>query len=374
MTEKRRRPPAQDIGRILGGGMSPEDFIKLMNATELNCETFDKVLPEDAEDFVAVCEQLGDAALAYAQRLERTGHVVTASQYYFNASALYRLGDYGIKGLSDEKYRVYDKLIESFKKHKQLDHSGGCEFVEIPFEGNSMPGYLLIPANASDDVPVVICVVGATGFKEENFVIASAIAERGCAALIFDGPGQGDALLNRKLYLTADNYDRAVKAVIDFIHKDPRLGDNIGLSGVSYGGYLATSAAAANIKEVSALVCRGGVSQTDQLTQHSFAGIDRFYMYNFLPKFNLEDLDKASEISHMMNVEPHLAQITCPVLVVHSAEDAVAGTEGAHTIYNKVSSSDKEYYEVPGNVHCGNNEALKTNSYCADWIVDRLTT
>ena len=30
----------------------------LMNRTELNCETFEKVSPEDAEDFVAVCEDL----------------------------------------------------------------------------------------------------------------------------------------------------------------------------------------------------------------------------------------------------------------------------------------------------------------------------
>ena len=373
MLEKRKRPPAQDIGRILGGGMSPEDFIKLMNATELNCETFEKVLEQDAEDFVKVCEQLGDEALSYAQKQEQAGHIVTASQYYFNASALYRLGDYGIRGITEEKYRVYGKLVESFKKHKLLDKSGSCESIEIPFEGKFMPGFLLIPTNAPAYVPVVICIVGATGFKEENFIIASSVLERGCAALIFDGPGQGDALLNREMYLTADNYDRAVKSVIEFIHKDSRLGDKIGLSGVSYGGYLATSAAAYNINEVSALVCRGGVSQTDQLTQHSFAGIERFYMYNFLAKFNVDDLEEASEISHQMNVEPRLSQITCPVLVIHSEEDAVAGTEGAHTIYEKVSAEDKEYYEVPGNVHCGNNEALKTGSYAADWIVDRLT-
>lgn len=53
--EKRRRPPAQDVGRILAGKMCPEDFIKLMNATELNCENFEKVNTEDAEDFVEVC-------------------------------------------------------------------------------------------------------------------------------------------------------------------------------------------------------------------------------------------------------------------------------------------------------------------------------
>lgn len=370
--EKRRRPPAQDIGRILGGGMSPEDFIKLMNATELNCDTFDKVDFEEAADFVATCEKLGDEALAYAKGQETKGHLVTASEYYFNASALYRLGDYAIRGLTEEKYRVYDKLVNSFKKSKELNASENCEPVEIPFEGKSMPGFLLIPENAPTDVPVVICIPGATGFKEENFMIPQAILKRGCAALIFDGPGQGDAMLNRELYLTVDNYDRAVKAVIDFIHADPRLGDTIGLSGVSYGGYLATSAAAYNADDVSALICRGGCSQTDQLTMHPFAGIDRFYLQGFMPKFNTTDSEVAAQMSHAMNVEPNLNKIKCPVLIIHSEVDEIIGTEGPHTIYDMVSSMDKEYYEVPGNVHCGNNEAQKTNDYGADWIVDRL--
>ncbi len=54
-----------------------------------------------------------------------------------------------------------------------------------------MPAYLALPNNAPKEVPVVICVVGATGFKEENFVIAKTVVDRGCAALIFDGAWSG---------------------------------------------------------------------------------------------------------------------------------------------------------------------------------------
>lgn len=50
--EIRKRPPAQDIGRILGGEMSPEDFIKLMNATELNFETLEKIDPSLLADAI----------------------------------------------------------------------------------------------------------------------------------------------------------------------------------------------------------------------------------------------------------------------------------------------------------------------------------
>ncbi|MGM0123335.1 hypothetical protein IGI37_000701 [Enterococcus sp. AZ194] len=370
--EKRIRPAAQNIGRILGGGMASEDFIKLMNATEGNIEDFTKLTFEEAADFVNTCEELGDRAVEYATNNQKLGRMVTASQYFFNASCLYRLGDYGIRGITDEKHRVYSKLLSSFRQSKELSVTEASEFVEIPFEGKMMPGYLLIPHDAPADVPVVICIPGATGYKEENYNIAYSIYERGCAALIFDGPGQGDPLLNQAMFLTADNYDRAVKAVINFIKEDPRLGDKIGLSGMSYGGYLATSAAAANAKDISAMVCRGGCSQTDQLTMHEWEGIDHFYLRHFMPKFNTTDLEEAKKISRELNVEPRLNQVTCSVLVVHSEEDLVLGVEGAKTIYQKCASADKEYYEVPGNVHCGNNEDQKTRAYAADWIVSRL--
>lgn len=370
--EKRHRPPAQDIGRILSGKMCPEDFIKLMHAVEIDLATFEKVNPEEAEDFVEACEKLGDQAYAYAAELEKNDNKETASEYYFNASALYRLGDYGIRGITDEKLRIYNKLLKSFRKSKKLTPYENCISVEIPFDGKTMPGYLLIPYNAPKDIPVIIYVAGATGFKEENYTAPYAIWERGCAALIFDGPGQGAALYNRQMYLTENNFDRAVKAVIEYIRINLELKGKLGIMGVSFGGYLATSAACYNKKELSALVCRGGASRTDHLTMRTFAGLENFYLYGFKEKFGIETLAEAAAISHKMNIEAEVHKIDFPVLVQHTEEDPVIGTEGARYIYNNVSTTDKEYYEIAGNVHCGNNEALKTMTYGVDWIIKKL--
>ena len=65
---KRFRPPAQGMGRMLGHGMSAEDYIKLTNATELNCATFEKV--EDGEDFVLAADKFGDDAYRFAEEQE----------------------------------------------------------------------------------------------------------------------------------------------------------------------------------------------------------------------------------------------------------------------------------------------------------------
>lgn len=370
--EIRKRPPAQNMGRILAGGMAAEDFIVLMNRTELNCETFEKASPEDAEDFVAVCEELGDKAIAYAEEHEKLGHKQTASDYYFNACSLFRIADYGIRGVNEEKFRIYGKLVDSFHKSKELTCYEKVEFVEVPFEGNSMPGYLVLPDHIDKETPVIIYVPGATGFKEENYTAPKKLWERGAVSIIFDGPGQGEALLNRNMYLTADNYDRAIKAVVDFIKEDGRFGNKIGLMGVSYGGYLAASGAIYCGDDIKALVSRGGCSKTDQLTMHPFAGIDNFYLNGFLPKFHVTDPEEAAAISHQMDIEDKLYKIKCPLLVQHTEKDPIIGTEGAKALYHKSSSEVKEYWEHEGSMHCANDIELKACAYAVDWILDHL--
>lgn len=59
--------------------------------------------------------------------------------------------------------------MECFHKSKELTCYEKVEFVEMPFEGNSMPGYLVLPDHIDKETPVIIYVPGATGFKEENY-------------------------------------------------------------------------------------------------------------------------------------------------------------------------------------------------------------
>ena len=84
--------------------------------------------------------------------------------------------------------------------------------------------------------------------------------------------GRGEALLNRNMYLTADNYDRAIKAVVDFIKEDGRFGNKIGLMGVSYGGYLAASGAIYCGDDIKALVSRRGMFQNGSAHHASVCG------------------------------------------------------------------------------------------------------
>jgi pimeloyl-ACP methyl ester carboxylesterase len=367
---KRNRPVAQNIGRMIGHGMNVEDYIKLTNATECNCDTFEKV--KDGDDFVLIADKLGDEAYTFAKEQEKLGNTVTASEFYLNACACYRLADYGINELTDEKKKIYTKVPLSFQKGKALSIYEKVEVVEIPFEGKTMPGYFVIPDNTPIDSPVLVFISGATGFKEENYLAALKFWERGIPFIIFDGPGQGESLYFRDIFYTVDNYEKACKSVIDFIKKDSRVGNKIALFGMSYGGYLATRCAYFLNDDICALIVRGGCSQTNQLTEHKVGNVEHFYLQGFKLKFNEYDNSKAIEISNKMNIEPYLKNITVPTLIQHSKEDYILGTKGSYTIFNNISSTDKEYAQYPGSTHCADDQHEKVSSYAADWLVKRV--
>ena len=362
MTEKiiRKRPEGQMPPRMLGHGMDPMDYFKLMGRTE----------KKDGEDFVNVSEELGDKAYNYAVSELEKGHTVTAYKFFMNASALYRIGDYGLVEKTEEKLRLYKKVVDSFERGKALSIYDKPIKLDIPYLHSTMPGWLMIPEGAPKDVPVAIVIPGATGYKEENYAAALKLWERGGAALVFDGPGQGEALLFRDYYYDVTNYEKAVKTVMDFVRADTRVGDTIGLYGISYGGYLAPRAASFYSDELACAVGRGGSDNSDCLIEDE-AHIKAFFG-KFKAKLNIEDDDKAMAVIKEMNIIEEAKNITCPLLLVHTENDFVVNISGVKRMIENVSSEDKELKIFPGGAHCADDDDEIAGSYIADWMKERL--
>ena len=371
----RPRPGAQNPGRMISGGMNIEDFIELTNRTECDCtcvgKSFTPVPEDQREDFVDVAEEIGNRNLAYAEEMEAAGNLVTASDFYARAEAMFRVADYGIHdAITDEKKRIYSKIPYCFQKSWALrpEH---VETVEIPFEGKTMEAYFAIPDNCPTDSPVLVMIPGATGFKEENYSTCWYFFQRGIPFIIFDGPGQGTSLYFKEMWLTETNYTDAVREVISFVKADPRVGDKIALYGMSYGGYLATAAACELNDDICGLVVRGGTDKTDTLTKHPWVGIENFYLGGFQLKFN-KPLDVCSEMSTRMECTDDLHKITCPLLIIHSHADPIIGVDGPHRIYDMVSSKVKYYADYPGMAHCVNDKMDSAGCFGADWMVPRM--
>ena len=273
---------------------------------------------------------------------------------------------------TEEKLEVYAKVPESFQRWYALRDDVNLEVVSIPFEGKEMQGYLAIPDGCDPDTQVLVFIAGATGFAEENFPRAAYFYDRGIPVITFDGPGQGTSLYYKQMYLTVDNFVDSVKAVIDFVRADDRIGDTVALYGISYGGFLCTQAACALNDDICGVIARGGTDKNDTLTKHPWAGVENFYLYGFMPKFGTDDIELASRMSTEQDVTDQLHKITKPLLIIHSKIDPILGVEGAKRIFEMASSEDKEYKEYDTNSHCITDMDDSCSAYAADWMKPRM--
>jgi pimeloyl-ACP methyl ester carboxylesterase len=106
----------------------------------------------------------------------------------------------------------------------------------VPFEGRRLP--VIDVPHIGEFRGTIVMHSGFDGASEETFPSAAPLAAAGYRVVVFDGPGQGNALRREGLHMTHD-WERPVGAVLD--HFDI---DDCTLIGKSLGGYLAPRAAA----------------------------------------------------------------------------------------------------------------------------------
>ncbi len=67
-----------------------------------------------------------------------------------------------------------------------------------------------------------------------------------------------------------------------------------------------------------------------------------------------------------------LAQLTCPLLVLHGTPDQVFLIENARALFDQAASPDKTFREWPDGDHCIYNHSHEKHTTVGDWFADRL--
>ena len=200
--------------------------------------------------------------LATAERVNKygdnslsAGHKVSAREAYLRAFNYYRNAEFFLH-TNPQDSRIIDtwqKSVDSFNKAAQVLLPYKVEFVEIPYEGTSLPGYFYkvddndTSSPSSKPKPTLILHTGFDGTQEELYVTSVIAAlDRGYNCLTFDGPGQGRVIRKQKIPFRYD-WEKVVTPVIDFVASNYEGQcdlKRLALMGISMGGYLAARAAA----------------------------------------------------------------------------------------------------------------------------------
>jgi pimeloyl-ACP methyl ester carboxylesterase len=213
-----------------------------------------RIDPTDEATWYTEWMALGDRIHAEAEASLAEGHVVSARDGFYRASAYYRTAmDFHYRPpLSPQMVNAYQRQRDTFRQAAVLG-PWTFELVEVPYEDTTLPGYLMTPGG-DGPFPTVILVDGYDGTMEETYFSGGVAAlKRGYAVLLLDGPGQGGVLIEQGLFFRPD-WEAVVTPEVDFLLTRPEIDpERIALLGRSWGGYLAPRAATAEHR-IAALI------------------------------------------------------------------------------------------------------------------------
>ncbi|MFX1277542.1 MAG: alpha/beta fold hydrolase [Promethearchaeota archaeon] len=149
-----------------------------------------------------------------------------------NAAMYYRAAEFFVLPSDPDKEILFDKFIELFH---EINKNAINEKVEIPYENSFLPAYHLKEEQCKG---TIVIHGGYDSFMEEIYRLALFFRDKGYEVILFEGPGQGTALIKNKLHMTHE-WEKPVKVILDHFKLD-----NVILLGISLGGYLGLRAAA----------------------------------------------------------------------------------------------------------------------------------
>ncbi len=287
------------------------------------------------------------AWLAAAGRAESTardalaaGRRVTARGAFLRASEYYRQAFYFIRGELDDPrlHAAYGAHVAMFEQAAAL-MDRPVEPVRIPYDGTTLKGWFCSADAGGPPRPILLMPCGYDSTAEAGWVDVPAAVERGYHVLLFEGPGQGGALYDQRLYFRPD-FEHVLGQVVDWVVARPDVRtDRIGLIGRSFAGYLAPRAATVEHR-IAALVCDPAQPDMGQRIPGGLVGRVAWRVVGAETRLSARrrEFFRARMAAHGLgSIEAYLAelrrftmldragQISCPTLIVESENDFAAG-------------------------------------------------
>ncbi|MEQ8349141.1 MAG: alpha/beta fold hydrolase [Sneathiellaceae bacterium] len=362
--------------------------------------TAGRIADGDIDSWSAAWRATAERVQAGAAESRGRGHRVSARDGYLRATEYHRQAIWFRRDDLDnaDLQRGLADLRDCFGAAAALADAP-AEQVEIPFEGGSLPGWLHRPDDSGAARPVLLVPGGYDSFAEEMYgMLGRGGVRRGYAVLTFDAPGQGTALIARRLYMRPD-FETVVAPVIDWLAAQPGIDPaRIVLCGFSFGGYLAPRAAASE-RRLAALVANPGQVDigsglasrlpppiAEMWHRGDRAGMDaafaelfardpmrRFYFRSRMAVHGIDSVfDYCNELQRF-TLAGRLGDIACPTLVLDNPGDTVSVVGNA---FHDGLTCDKTLVSMVAadgyGAHCQAGATAYMERILFDWLDERL--
>jgi 2,6-dihydroxypseudooxynicotine hydrolase len=326
------------------------------------------------------CREWGATARRYedvAREAEGDGKALTAGGAWRRAALAWHWGKFVFVDHPDEQRAAHERAVDCYRRGAAtLDPP--AQLVHVPYAGTTLAAYLRVPARSAASTapaastagatpapPVVIMVPGLDSTKEELQATAGYFLARGLATIAVDGPGQGEAEYDLPI---EPAYEKVATAISDYLASRGDVNsDDIGLFGVSLGGYYAARCAAYEPR-IRATVALAGPYQFD----FDWASLPPQTRATFQARSRAATEDEARARAAQLTLKDAAAMITRPLLVVGGGRDAIVPAYHAERLAKEAPAAQLLLY--PDGSHGITSHAFESRSRMADWLSARLAS
>lgn len=332
-------------------------------------EVAQRMKPYNLDSWMTEWTRVAERSEEEAEELAKEGRKVSANEAYLKASTHYREACWPAPVTDPRMMTTYKKMRECFDKAWKQTRAP-FEKVQVAYEGKMLDGYFRKPNGpAGKRFPVVIAFQGADTMAEATIMNAGSYGARGMAYFAMDFPGQGGALRLHDLHLPPDT-ERIAKAIIDYLETRPDVdAKNIGMQGISMGGYGTPRAASGEPRIKAALMSSGSYH----------LGQDLFDYYPPIQErvrwiIGAKDLADAKKKLADYTLEGRVERIESAMLVGYSKDDRIMDPAGAYRLYKAATNAKREMIEGTGHVQAFNagGPRARRGPVMQDWAMKHL--
>jgi dienelactone hydrolase len=337
----------------------------------------------DDHAWVEEWTRMAETVEAAGRERAAAGKDASAAAYLFRAAHYYHVGERFLQPKTPAGLAAYRRGVECFRDAAGRIRRPRIEPVEVPYEGASLPALLVHPEHAAGRAPAMVFLDGFDITKEiQYFKGVPDLVARGIACLIVDGPGNGEAIRFRDLYLHHET-ERYATAAYEYLARRPEVDPaRIGVMAISLGGYYAPRAAAFEPRFAAAIAWGGQwdyhavwKERLDRIAQGATLSLSVASDHLFWI-LGVKTREEALARLEGFRLDGVVQKIRCPFLLVHGEGDEQIPLATAQKCFDAVGAARKTLKvftrQEGGYHHCQIDNVSIGTAYMWDWLEDVL--